>query len=186
MKQMEQDLAFVREVVESSRRALRVDALPLVVWAALSLCGVILVYLFDSLDSIWLWLALIGLAWAFTGWRVVQTSTQATLFSQRALASLWFGLLSAMTLIGFVGAFSGQLPTATITPIVASLFGVGYLVSAALMDRRWLAGLAVAWWLGSTVLFFMPTELRLAIFGLMIGLLLLAPALVLHRRPPPE
>lgn len=184
MERMEQDLAFVREVVENSRRALRVDALPLVVWAALTLCGVILVYLFESLDSIWLWLGLIGLAWAFTGWRIVQTSTQAKLFSQRALACLWFGLLTAMTLIGFVGAFSGQLPTTTITPIVAALFGVGYLASAALMDRRWLAGMAIVWWLGAAALFFLPAHLRLAGFGLMMGLLLLAPALVLHRRPP--
>jgi hypothetical protein len=176
MSQLEQDLAFVRSVVEDSRKALQVDAWPLLFWGLLSLAGVILTYLWPPLDSIWLWVLLIGLAWILTGWRALRYRSGAVgSLAGRALASLWFGLLTSMTLIGFVGGFSETLPPAILPPIVAAVFGAGYLATAALLDRRVVAVLAFAWWAGAVGLFLTPGPIRLAIFGGLLLVLLVLP-----------
>lgn len=179
-----EDLAWVRQVVEDSRQAMRVDALPLLVWGALTLVGVVLAHLFTALDTVWLWLVLIGMAWLFTAIRALRHSFNqpAGSFAQRALSTLWLGLLTAATLIGFVGVFSGALNPAGITPVVAALFGVGCLGSAVLLDQRAMVLLAIAWWLGSVLLFLLPGPYRLAVFGVLIAALLMVPALRVQRR----
>jgi hypothetical protein len=176
MTELHEDLAFVRAVVEDSRRAVQVDAWPLLAWGLLTVAGVILVYLWPSLDSVWLWLVVIGLAWVLTGVRVAGSgSEKPARLATRALSSLWFGLLTAMTLIGFVGSFSGALPTATITPIVAAIFGAGYLASSALLDWRALSVLAAVWWAGAVVLLLIADPYRLALFGGLVLVLLVLP-----------
>lgn len=181
MAQFREDLAYVRRIVEDSRAAMRIDMLPLLVWGGLTVIGVTLAYAFDSVDSPWLWAVLVGVAWLYTARRASRGRSEARLFAHRVLGTTWFAVLTSMTLIGFVGAFSGVLPTQAITPVLASLFGVGYLASAILIDRRALAWLAASWWVGSVVLFFLPGALRLLVFGLLVAALLMVPALLMHR-----
>lgn len=183
MSQVSEDLAYVRQVIEDAQGALAADAAPLLAWGVLSLLGVGLVYLVPSLDSIWLWVGLIGTAWIYTGVRAFRRSREAAVtgFSQRILARLWFGVFTAMTVIGFVGGFTGSLPPAAITPVFAALFGVGSLASAVLLGARHLDLLAVAWWLGSVTLFVVAPSWRLAVFGLLLAALLVLPAWCVHR-----
>ena len=182
MSQLEQDLAFVRSVVEDNRKALRVDAWPLLVWGLLSVFGVVLAYLAPVVDSIWLWLVIVGLAWILTGTRVLTSGRRHPAnLSERALSMLWFGLLTAMTVIGFVGTFTQSLPPAAITPSVAALFGAGYLASAVLLDWRVLKWFALAWWAGSITLFLLLAPVRLAVFGGLLLVLLVVPVIILMR-----
>jgi hypothetical protein len=177
MTDPQDDIAYLRRMIDNARRALVVDTLPLLIWCGLTLAGVLAVYLMPALDSIWLWLTIIGIAWVLTGARAVSRKDPAVSLSHRTLARLWFGLFTAMTLIGFVGVFTDSLPPTAITPIVAALFGVGCLVSATLLDRASLIGLAVAWWTGAAALFLLPPPWRLAVFGGLILLLLAIPVL---------
>lgn len=171
-----EDIAYLRRMVDNARRALVVDTVPLLIWCGLTLAGVLAVYLLPTLDSIWLWVTIIGIAWLLTGARAMSRQDSAVSLSHRVLARLWFGLFTAMTLIGFVGVFSGGLPGVAITPIVAALFGVGCLVSATLLDRPTLIGLALSWWVGAAMLFLAPAPWRLAVFGGLILVLLAIPA----------
>lgn len=180
-----EDLAYVKRIVDATQRALVADARPLLAWGFLSLAGVGLVYLVPPLDSIWLWVALIGSAWCYTGIRAFSRSRDSVAcgFSQRVLARLWFGIFTAMTLIGFAGTFSGSLPPAAITPVFAALFGVGSLASAALLEGQRLAVLALGWWLGAIALFLIPPQWRLAVFGGLLTILLIAPAWSVQKSP---
>jgi hypothetical protein len=128
-----------------------------------------------------LWAVLIAMAWLYTGWRMSRSRGEARLFAQRALATTWFAVLTSMTLIGFVGTFSGALPTQAIPPLFASFFGLAYLASSVLTGRQALVGLAIAWWIGAAILFFVPPSLRLIVFGGLLLALLMVPALALHR-----
>ncbi len=180
----EQDLRFVREAIEHSRRSVVVDALPIMIWAVITLIGIALTYLAPVLDSPWLWVGLIGLAWVATGWRVlgVRRRSAAIVLIERILATAWFALLTAMTVIGMAGVFSQALPPVVIPPVFAALFGIGFAVSSISLDRSWLLGVACAWWLGAILLFLLPPATRLAAYGVLIALLLLLPALIVHRR----
>lgn len=186
MSTPQDDLRFLRSMIDSSRRAARVDTMPLLVWGMLTVIGVIAVYLLPALDSAWFWLGVIGLAWAYSLYRHLQIRRQSgvVLFSHRALYVLWLALLTAMTLIGFVGYASGRLPGAAITPVFSILFGVGYLAASVLMERRGLVFLALAWWGVGLGLFFTPPALLLAVFGAAILALVVVPAGLLLRAGP--
>lgn len=184
MNQLQDDLAFLRAVVENSRRAMWVDVAPLLAWGLLTVGGVVISYLAPAFDSVWLWLVLIGLAWVFTGWRVLRLRGAGTPagFAQQAVATLWFALFTTLTLIGFVGFFSGSLPGAAITPVAAGMFGIGYLTSGALMRYRWLYWLGTAWWTAAFALFLAPPGVRLALFGAAVLFLLVLPTSLLLRQ----
>jgi hypothetical protein len=186
MSNVSEDLAYVRRIIEDAQSALAADAAPLLAWGILSLIGVLLVYLVPPLDSIWLWVGLIGVAWLYTGARAFRRgrTAEATAFSQRILARLWFGVFTAMTIIGFVGGFTASLAPTVITPVFAALFGVGSLMSAALLGARHLDFLAVGWWIGSIVLFVVTPPWRLAFFGLLLAVLLILPTWLVHRMRP--
>ncbi|MCC5866272.1 MAG: hypothetical protein JJU31_14205 [Wenzhouxiangella sp.] len=177
------DLAYIRNIVEQSRRAARVDALPLAIWGALTAAGVLVTLLVPALDSVWLWVFLIGLAWAYSAARTLKRRGRrgSILFAQRILTTLWLSTLAAMTVVGFAGVFSQVLPPQAIPPVFAGMFGVGLLTSAVLMDKRWIAACGMGWWLGAVVLFLIAAEWRLGVYGVLIVALLIAPSLVIHR-----
>ncbi|HUO82491.1 MAG TPA: hypothetical protein VM616_06495, partial [Gammaproteobacteria bacterium] len=131
----------------------------------------------------WLWLAVIGLAWTYTGLRAWSTSSRpgVSLLAHRALHRLWFAVLTAMTLIGFVGYFSGAVPAPAIVPIVATLFGVAYLASSALLDFRPAAAIGVAWWAVAAGLFAWRPAWQLAMFGIATLFLVVLPAAWMRR-----
>lgn len=183
MSDMHDDLAFVRAVVESSRRAARIDATPLLVWGLLTVAGVIAIYALPRLDSVWFWLAVIGLAWAYTGVRAWSRSgrPEVNLLAHRALYRLWFAVLTAMTLIGFVGFFSGVVPAAAIVPIVATLFGVAYMASGALLDFRPASAIGLAWWVFAILLFAWRSPWQLALFSVAVFFLVVLPAAWMRR-----
>ncbi|MBA3563140.1 MAG: hypothetical protein H0W33_03855 [Gammaproteobacteria bacterium] len=188
MARVNEDLAFIRAVVEGSRRAASVDAMPLIVWGLLTVAGIALVYTVPWLDSVYFWLAVIGLAWAYTLVRAVRRRRSDTVawFAGHALAVLWLATLAGMTLAGFVGYFSGSLPAAAITPVIAAFFGMGVTASGALLGGRWIAWVGGLWWLSAAIIFYAPAPARLAIFGGAVLLLLVVPALVIHRRWPAD
>lgn len=188
MADAENDIAYLRRVVENSRHALRIDALPLVIWGLLTGVGATLSYAVPSLDSVWLWVLVIGLAWLYTGYRLLlRTDEPAALaFSQHGLAALWFALLTTMTVIGFGGVFSGGLEPADVPPVVAAMLGAGCVASSRLIDRPRVGLLGVAWWCGAVLLFLVPGHLAMALFGTLVLLLLTLPAWLLHRSRPPQ
>lgn len=183
MSDMKQDLAFVRAVVEGSRRAARIDATPLLVWGLLTVAGVVGVHTIRRLDSVWFWLVVIGLAWAYTGMRAWPhiARPEVSLLANRALYRLWFAVLTAMTLIGFVGHFSGVVPALAIVPIVATLFGVAYVASGALLDFRPATAIGIAWWATAVGMFVWRSPWQLAIFGIAVLLLVVLPAAWMRR-----
>lgn len=183
MTEPSQDLAYIRHIIDKSRRAARVDALPLAVWGGLTIAGVAATLLVPQMDSIWLWVMLIAMAWIYTGMRSLNQRRKVTsvVFAQRILSTLWVSLLAAMTVVGFAGAFSTVLPTQAIPAVFAGMFGVGCLTSAVLMEKRWLAFCALGWWLGAVTLFILPAEWRLTGYGVLMLAFLIAPALAIHR-----
>ncbi len=188
MNDPSQDLAYIRNIIDKSRRAARVDALPLAIWGILTVAGVATTLLVPALDSVWLWVFLIGLAWTYSAIRALQRrgNRDPRLFAQRILTTLWVSILAAMTVIGFAGVFSQILHPQAIPPVFAGMFGVGCLTSAALMDKRWLAACGIGWWLGAVAMFLVTIEWRLGLYGALILAFLIIPALAIHRTAPDQ
>jgi hypothetical protein len=181
--QLAKDLAFVREAIEANQRAGRVDVLPLLIWGLSTSAAAGVSYLFPAIDSVWLWVVVIGLAWIYTALRALRPASARPpqAFANRVLTAVWGSMLAAMTVIGFGGAFSGVIAPPAIPPTVACLLGAALLASSGLMRQQWLGLMGLTWWCTGIALFFLPAEVRLGVFGLAMVLFLVVPLLAVLR-----
>lgn len=182
------ELAFIRKVILDSRRAAAVDVTPFLVWSGVAVVGAALEYLTVWLDLGYpiagLWVTLIGLAWVYTAWerarrrRTVHTITLA----ERTLTALWVGCWIGMTVLGFVGYFSGYLSGAGIFGAFAAVLGIGMYVTGLLLGEMLVRVLGAAWWFASVAFFFWSGPHALAFFALLMVLLHAIPGMALQRR----
>lgn len=177
------ELSFIRSVIEDSRRAIVFDATPFLVWGGLVVAGVAAEYLVDF-DPVWIWMALIGAGWIYSiaSWMRHRARARVRTLADRALASVWVGCWTAMTLVGFVGYFSGHLSGSGITASLAIIMGAGFFATGTLVADRLVRLIGIGWWLVGTVIYLWDSPYTLAFFAVMIVLLQIMPGVVLQRR----
>ncbi len=170
------ELSFIKKVIADSRRTVALDASPILFWGMLTVVGVVLEYLgcLTGLffDSLWLWLLLIGIGWAYNLWGWQRRRRRgAHTFADRVLGVLWSGCWAAMTILGFVGYFSGVIVENGITASISVILGLGFYVTGVLVDHPWGRWLGLGWWAVAVLLFFWPGPHVMAVFGMaMMGL----------------
>ena len=182
------DLSFIRQVIQDGRRAIVLDASPFIVWGAVVVLGTFFEWVCTaidlSFDTIWLWLGLIGVGWVYSikTWLARRKRLGAQTLADRALAAIWVGCWTAMTLVGFVGFFGDHLEQAGIAGSLAIIIGTGYFATAAVVNHRGVRSLGVAWWLGGCLIYLWETPHFMTLFSVMIVLLQVVPGLLLQRR----
>ncbi len=183
-----EELAFIRKVILDSRRAAAVDATPFLVWSGVAVSGALLEYAASWGDvpvpRVGIWLALIAGAWAYTLWERGRRrgTAPATTLAERTLTALWVGCWIGMTLLGFVGYFSGYLSGGGIFGAFAAVLGIGMFVTGLLLGETSVRVLAAAWWFASVAFFFWTGPHALALFAMLIVVLHVIPGVVLQRR----
>lgn len=182
------DLSFIRQVIQDGRRAIVLDATPFIVWGALVVLGTFLEWVCKatdlSFDTIWLWLGLIAIGWVYSieRWMARRKRLGAQTLADRALAAIWVGCWTAMTLVGFVGFFGDHLEEAGIAGSLAIIIGTGYFATAAVVNHPGVRILGVAWWLGGCLIYLWETPHFMVLFSVMIVLLQVVPGVLLQRR----
>lgn len=186
--QSREELAFIQRVISDSRRAVVLDATPFLWWGGLAVVGVALEYLIPALglgwSPVWSWLALILGGWVYllTVARRRRRRAGAHTLAERALGAVWVGCWTTMTLLGFVGHFSGLLASPGIVAALAIVMGAGYWATGFLVGYRGVQLLAVAWWLVGITLFWWRGPHSMLFFAAMILVLQIAPGVTLQRR----
>lgn len=185
----EDDLRYVRMVVESSRRAILNNRAFLVLWGAVSVVGDAgsygLVYLrhFSAIAWMWVGLYLMGgigtLILSLSDVRRHRTRS----FASTALRCLWIGVL--VFVVGITSLMAIATRTLTLSAGMATTsacLGLAYFVTSHLADRKYLLVLSCAWWAASVVMFVLPDFLSPAVFGVCVLCLMVVPGLMLMLR----
>lgn len=181
---IETDLAYVKQVLDRTRKSVLIDTLPLVVWGLLTVVGCALSTWSERLNNVWLWVVLMAAGWIYAAWRTWQTlrAREVVTLVETGVYALWFSVYLAMSMVGFAGYAIGVVPADAIAFHDAVLFGLAFVVSAGLM-RSWPMGMVgVGWWIGSFIIALAPEAHRLLIFGAAIIALLIVPSLVYRHR----
>ncbi len=186
--ELKQEIALIRQIMEETKRVTRDNGKYYIFWGALVMVGLLLSYftikLSLGLNHGLIWLVCVGIGWIgyfIMGYKDKARQRSET-FSGRVLMMIWLGCGIALTILGFVGTFTGGIKFGALSAVIATVLGVGYFVSSVLYPHKWFIYLAIGWWLGGIVTFFLQGDESILILALMIFALQMVPGLVLYSR----
>ena len=190
----QEELAFIRKVMEDSRTSLVDDGKPKLVWGAIVALGMLYTYLQAIADSdlyvMWVWLAISAFGWGYIFW--VEKQRDKTLRARtqtgKIIGAIWgacgfsTGLIVALAFGTRYFNIDMIMHPIALCPITAIIIGIAYFLDGSLRLVPWVRNLAYAWWLGAIVMFFWPTIHVLLIYAIMIIAFQFIPGIVLYRR----
>lgn len=194
-QQAQQDLAFIRQLMQSTRWATYVSGAFFIVWALVTGLGLLGTWLIVSqkltlpFDS---GIALAGL-WIVTDTAgfigtvlIVRRNARRAVANPagRLIGASWFSVAVGLLIVAFVGAASGNMPGELMCAVSALFIGVGVFNSGLLAGIKWLRNLAFGWWLGGALMLASPGLWNLWFTALLLFVLYLIPGIVLSRRAP--
>ena len=180
------DLAFVRKVIQDSRKIIVDDGMLYIVWGILVVIALAFEHVVVSFefpfDAVWGWIGFIGFGYLYTFWFVVKRRSWpcARTFAGKILMAIWVACFIAMSILGFVGYSSGAV--VGVAPFLATVLGIGYFLSGIVLSHSWIRNLAFAWWCGAIVMFLWSGSHNRELFGLMMILFQILPGILLYSR----
>ncbi|MCH7611756.1 MAG: hypothetical protein IIB45_00150 [Candidatus Marinimicrobia bacterium] len=174
---IQDDLAFIKKIVEESRKNVCASGIHLIVWGILVSIGLMVSWFLVTYYPIergneWFhWALVITGGWLFEliyGWKVDSKRPVRT-YAEKADGMLWLSIGITMTILGFVGGVTGAINTHFLSPIFSTTLAIGYFTSGVLYDVKWVRNLAFGWWAGAIIMFIFPGLYHLLLMtGMMI------------------
>lgn len=193
--QAQQDLAFIRELMQSARRATYVSGAFFILWALITGLGLLGTWLlvtgkltlpFDAgVGTFWLWIVLDTIGFIGTVWIIRRVHSRATAAANpvdRLIGLSWFAVAAGILIVAIVGVGSGTISGDVMCAISAVFIGIGVFNSGLLAGMKWLRNLAFGWWIGGGLMLAAPGLWNLWFMALLLFLLYLIPGVVLARR----
>ncbi|MEM7418015.1 MAG: hypothetical protein AAF389_21175 [Gemmatimonadota bacterium] len=182
-----EDLAWIRSLMDHSHRFLGGTWRHQAVWGLVGSLGMLSTYLAVRATRYelipWLWVGAVGAGW-FYSLVLAREHDRAPIVrnaASQAFGGIWISLGVTLTLIGGISIFTGALAPQALSGVVAALFGAGYFASGFVAGLRWLQAVAVAWWIGATVLLVWASPHGLLLLAVMTVVLAIGPALRLRQ-----
>ncbi len=182
----QQDLAFIREIMDESRSFATVGGNHFIVWG-----GVLSVALFATwlrtrgvalVSPAVVWLVCVATGWLLTAYVIRRQRAVALAVHPSAsqIRSAWVALGIAMTLTFFLGTMSGSIALAAIPGLSAAFTGVGIHTNGMLARIGWLKNLAYAWWACGAAMLYWPGNYNYALLAVLMLALYVVPGFLLN------
>lgn len=185
------DIALIRRAIEDGRRYAQAGSPDMVVWGVAVALGYVGAYAYrrgwSPAPPGPVWALCIGLPWLYSLRRFLprrgRGARPARSPMAAALGMLWLGCGIFLTTLGVAAGWTGAIHEGWFAAVVAGVLGIGFFVSARLVNLGWLRWVGVAWWLGELAVFGLRHEAAsLPLSAAMMLLLLAGPGLVLLAR----
>ena len=188
-KQAEFELSEIKRIMEDSRRIMIDDGTGFILWGFLVALGLIssylsvLGYLEWKVTSI-AWFALIGLGWLITIFQLRREKKErkAVSFAGKVAGAIWGSAGITMTIIGFVGSYTGLVKGMGISPLMACVLAAAFFVSGVIYNDKTFRYLSFGWWAGALVMFFWYSPHTLLLFALMILFMQVLPGFIMYKK----
>jgi hypothetical protein len=187
--QAELELSEIKKIMEESRRIMVDDGSGFIIWGSLVAAGLIssylsvLGYLAWNITS-YAWIALIGSGWVITIIQVRKEKKErrAITFAGKVAGAIWGSAGVTMTIIGFVGSYTGLVRGMGISPLMACVLAAAFFVSGVVYNDKTFRYLSIGWWAGALVMFFWHSPHTLLLFALMIIFMQVLPGFVMYKK----
>ncbi|MHB8336109.1 MAG: hypothetical protein ACYDEE_01680 [Ignavibacteriaceae bacterium] len=182
------DIKFIKKIIDDSKRTTIDNGMGYVFWGIIVTIGLlsnyIMVLLNIKISFIWVWVILIGFGWAYSiiSYFSRKSKPRIRTYAGNLLRSIWLSCGIAMTLVGFIGVFSGAIDGDFVSPIISVILGVGFMLSGFVYDLKWVRNLSIGWWIGATVMFVYPGLHSILIMGFMMLAFQVTPGLIIYNK----
>lgn len=182
-----EDLAYIRDLMDDTRRAAGLSGGYFVLWGLVVGIALVATWLqvvgFLPYRPLLTWvpcLALGALGQAVLVWRDMGRPVKSR--SGRLVGAVWMalGVTQSILLVAFLGF--NTLPGHYMPGIFSSLLGSGIFITGVLAGIPWLRYLGVAWWLGAFSMFAWPGDHVSLLMGGLLLVFYVVPGLVLIRQ----
>jgi hypothetical protein len=189
----EEELSFIRKVMEDSRISFIDDGKPKLVWGIIVALGMIYTYIQALSNSdlyvMWIWIAISAFGWGYIFWvDKRRENDRVRTQTGKIIGAIWGACGFSIALI-IILAFSTRyfnidliMHPLAVCPITAIIVGIAYFLDGTIRLVPWVRNLAYAWWASAAVMFFWPTIHVLLIYAIMIIAFQFIPGIVLYRR----
>jgi len=181
-----EEIALIKRVIEESREFTFNIGKNITVWGVLISIAIFASYaaIVTGLSrmDVWIWVVMIGAGWTYSIVTGIRRRSETENFGIRIISTLWTSCGIAMTILGFAGTTSGAIADWAVAPVLSTIIGVGFAVTSMIQKLRWVMSVAIAWWLGSLVMFLVKGYETLPIFGVMMILFMVVPGIAFHRQ----
>src|SRR5581483_5975240 len=193
----EEELLFIRKIIDESRVAFVEDGKPYIFWGLIVAVGMAVTYISvliqRDLYTGFVWLGLVLLGWGSIFYYARKKSEQekrAKNFLDRIAGAIWGACgstlgLGIVLILSQVNFSDGKVPS--IHPFYTCFFsnmilGIAYFLSGIVNDLKWFRNLGFVWWAGGIVMFLWPSVHVLGLYALMLILFQVVPGMILQRR----
>ena len=182
-----EEIQFIRSVIEESKKSIIYNGKDYIFWGVIVIVGMMSTYIFQMshiyLNYFWIWVVLIPIGWiyAFYNRRVYKIKYPST-YAGRLLASIWGAAGIGMTIIGFLGTYSGTINPMAISPILSIILGSVYFISGKVVGAKWISYLSFGWWSGGVILLFVTSIYSFLIMALLMLLFQTIPGIIIYRK----
>lgn len=191
LSEAREDLAFIRRIMEDSRRLAKDDGSYFIIWGLISVVMTGLSYALAYWDLAalipYVWPVVFGLAGgAMAVFSRKTKEKKPRSLTERLLSGLWLSVLFLMAILIGSAWLSGKLSLAYSMGLAAAALALGFTLSALISQSRPLAFLALPWWLGGLFLPMLPAMIApLGLAGLTLFFEVI-PGFVMKSRVAPQ
>ncbi len=192
----DEELAFIRKIIEDSRRSFSEDGKPYIVWGLVVAMGMTITYLSALLNQDfyvgYIWIGLMVIGYGYIAWMVRQNKGKRRTknFVDRMQGAIWGACGSALGLGVFlcnVQISHGPDSFPPIHPyyacfVAALILGIAYFLSGFAMEIPWLRNIGVVWWVGAVAMYLFPSIHMLGLYAGMLICFQVVPGVLLNRR----
>ena len=184
----QEELAFIRKVMQDSRRIVAHDGNEYIVWGIIVTVGMIAMYV-DLAFQYYIhfaiiWGILIGAGWLYSlfRWLTYYRKRPTNTFAAKVISSVWIACGIVMTLIGFAFPPLGVINGWAIMPLVALVTGIAYFVTSIVITEKWIRYSSYGWWLGALIIAAFPGHYTFLVYAGMMICFQIIPGIILQRQ----
>jgi len=182
-----EEIQFIRSIMEESKKSIIYNGKDYIFWGVIVIVGMMSTYFFlishVYFNYFWIWVVLIPIGWIYSLYnRRVDKIQFPSTYAGRVMSSIWGAAGIAMTIIGFLGTYSGTIKPMAISPILSIILGSAYFISGKVVGAKWISYLSFGWWSGGVILLFVTSIYSFMIMALLMLLFQTIPGIIMYRK----
>ena len=189
---IEQDLQFIKHVLENNRKLLADNGIFYILWGAMAVSGTFISYLLIHFNLLsinpFFWLGYIILFYFIQRFIDKKTGPKqhVVTFGWKLFSAVWF-VCGATIIILTIFLFTTKIvPITVFLGVISGIFGIAYYLSGIINDIKFLKKLTYAWWLGMIILisweYLFDLYYIAMFFAALILFLQVIPGIIIHKK----